>query len=94
MEGIILSLESPKEIKYISDIRPNCPGLIIVYNDNYAIGYINYHNDEWQFCETIDSYEYSESQTILEDLIDVVQSNYPHAVFTYINFETNGNINR
>lgn len=71
---------------YINDIDLRFPGLIIVFEDNKAIGYIQSNDNMWKWYDTIEGGESIDSRMNLENLVNSIKEIKPNVVFKVLTF--------
>jgi len=86
MKNIVLPITTDTSVDLVN-INENTKGLIIVYNDKDLIGYINYGDQTWFFCDSIDSTSYYYSEYNLIDLINKLLTNSESIRFKLLEFE-------
>lgn len=86
MKDIVLPVTTDSSID-LSVINDGTKGLIIVYNDKGPIGYINYGDQDWFFCDDINSPNYVYSEHNLVDLINKLLANNKSIRFKLFEFE-------
>lgn len=86
MKNIILPKASNTNI-YLLDINPETSGIIIVYCEENAIGYITCDSDEfWNFSKDI-STEPDIANENLKDLVDTILKKYENVTFKLLEFK-------
>lgn len=73
MKNLIIP-EKQKDSISLAEITEDYKGLIIVYNDENPIGYIQYVSGDWNFYRSIDGEEYNVSHNILFETIDEIEN--------------------
>lgn len=71
---------------YINDIDLRFPGLIIVFEDNKAIGYIQLNDSMWNWYDTIEGEEPVDRGMDLENLLNNIKEIKPNIVFKVLTF--------
>lgn len=71
---------------YINDIDLRFPGLIILFEDNKAIGYIQLNNSMWNWYDTIEGAEPVDRRMNLENLLNNIKEIKPNVVFKVLTF--------
>lgn len=75
MKNLIVPKKQEDSIS-LAEITEDYKGLIIVYNDENPIGYIQYVSGDWNFYRSIDGEEYNVSHTILFETIDEIEDTF------------------
>ena len=73
MKNLIIPKKQEDSIS-LAEITEDYKGLIIVYNDENPIGYIQYVSGDWNFYRSIDGEEYNVSHNILFETIDEIEN--------------------
>ena len=73
MKNLIVPKKQEDSIS-LAEITEDYKGLIIVYNDENPIGYIQYVSGDWNFYRSIDGEEYNVSHNILFETIDEIEN--------------------
>lgn len=71
----------------LSDIDINFKGLIIAYKDTEAIGYVNWYDDCWMYCNSLNYEIGCETFDTLQECIDYVMNIYKVTNFKVIEFK-------
>ena len=71
---------------YINDIDLRFPGLIIVFEDNKVIGYIQLNDSMWNWYDTIEGAEPVDRRMNLENLLNNIKEIKPNVVFKVLTF--------
>lgn len=71
---------------YINDINFRFSGLIIIFEDNKAIGYIQFNDNMWKWYDTIEGEESIDSRMNLENLVNSIKEIKPNVVFKVLTF--------
>ena len=75
MKNLIVPKKQEDSIS-LAEITEDYKGLIIVYNDENPIGYIQYVSGDWNFYCSIDGEEYNVSHNILFETIDEIEDTF------------------
>lgn len=73
MKNLIVPKKQEDSIS-LAEITEDYKCLIIVYNDENPIGYIQYVSGDWNFYRSIDGEEYNVSHNILFETIDEIEN--------------------
>lgn len=85
MKNLTISTKVENGI-YINDIDFRFPGLIIVFEDNKAIGYIQLNDNMWNWYDTIEEGEPIDRGMNLENLLNNIKEIKPNVVFKVLTF--------
>lgn len=75
MKNLIIP-EKQKDSISLAEITEDYKGLIIVYNDENPIGYIQYVSGDWNFYRSIDGEECIVSHNILFETVDEIEDTF------------------
>lgn len=75
MKNLIIP-EKQKDSISLAEITEDYKGLIIVYNGENPIGYIQYVSGDWNFYRSIDGEECNVSHNILFETVDEIEDTF------------------
>lgn len=86
MKDLIIPNEVENAIN-LSDINPDFKGLIIAYKDTEVTGYINWFDDYWSYCDSINYEDPTQTCSTLKECIDWVLGSGNATNFKVIEFK-------
>ena len=71
----------------LSDINIDFKGLIIAYKDKEAVGYINWYDDCWSYCTSINYEDPYQTCDTLKECLEWVLDSHSATYFKVIEFK-------